>query len=183
MNINTTDFQKKFPLLAHGISTEDLTPLLTALTSQSIDADEHLITYGETHDALYLLCSGKLSVVIDVDGKKIHLGNVLPGGWVGEITLIEPGVATASVMVTEPGTVLSLTRAALDELQNAHPVTASALLQGLSLEMVERLRAASTHLLKQVSDDEYDLQPIPENPENWFTRLSHKLLGLKAVDQ
>lgn len=124
-----------------------------------------------------------LSASIEDGDVKVVIGDIRPGEWVGEITLIEPGPATASVTCVEESYLLALSHEAFNVLRVGHPGAAGALLHALSLNIAERLRATSERVIEQIGDNEYQLQDMPPKEKaaavGLITRLLGMLLGIR----
>jgi len=175
--ITPETFKQRFPMI--HLSEIGTAALLAALELRTQNAGELLIRQGQLSDTLYLLWSGRLQIIIGKNGTRLVLGELTPGCWVGEFGFIDPGPAAASVSVLEDATVLALTQHGMQQLHEASPNTASALLQTLSLDLAERLRNASTHTVEKNANDEYTLQRPPEEQESgWLNRIGRKLMGL-----
>jgi NTE family protein/lysophospholipid hydrolase len=100
-----------------GLSEEAVEQLLERMEPLSVKAGERLIHQGERGDRLFLILSGELQVVDDRDrDRPIRLAQEGPGEVVGEISLLTGEVRTASVCASKDSELLSLSRAALDDL-------------------------------------------------------------------
>lgn len=117
------------------------------------------------------------------DGKKVVLGHIGPGEWVGEITLIDPGPATASVTADSDSVVLALPHEAFAKLRASRPSAGGALLRSISLNLAERLRAHSGEVLQKISGTEDRLLPETAHEKRAAMGLLAKLMGVRGDRQ
>ena len=105
-----------------------------ALNTDEVDIKEGrtLITQGHPNHTFYVLLAGEVEV--EVDGKPMErLG---PGSFFGEITMIDPGPATATVVTTSPVEALVMSHA---QFHNAIKADEMIALRVMAV-MAERLR-------------------------------------------
>lgn len=128
-----------------GLSDRSLANLATYGHYQHLDAGTQLITEGEVQDRFYVVVSGKLAVSAVVAGKEIPLSNAEAGECLGEVSLLEPGPASANVKIVEDAMLWSMN---LDDLRlylSEHAGGGGALLMGMAQCLSQRIR--QTNLL------------------------------------
>jgi CRP-like cAMP-binding protein len=140
------EFAARFPHLAEHCRHEDLAAILDQMTLRKLSPGERLIEEGAVSDRVYFLLDGTLVVTLSLARGSAEAGTFGPGTIFGEVALLDPGPATATVAAAGPATVLGLARAAVDELRVAHPRAASSVLHALAFVLTERIRRASDWL-------------------------------------
>ncbi len=175
-------FQRAFPKLFANCHSNDVQILLKTFTpTGNIPAGTVLIQQGQPSDCLYLVCSGLVTVVLESDAKHFNLGLISRGQWVGDVSLIEPGPASATVSVLENATFMCMNSSDLNVLRESHPRTASRLLNTLSMELANRLRVSSSMAISISHRPNFD--PNNKDPNSaakkWITNLGRWLSGLR----
>jgi len=140
------EFAARFPHLARHCRDEDLAAILEKMTLRRLAPGERLIEEGTLADRVYFLLEGNLVVTLAVAMGSAEAGTFGPGTIFGEVALLDPGPATATVAAAGPASVLGLARVAVEELRAAHPRAASSVLQALAFVLSERIRRASDWL-------------------------------------
>jgi CRP-like cAMP-binding protein len=140
----TAEFTSLFPDLALGLDPPQLEALIGTLETEEVAPGETLITSGSPSDALYLVWDGALEIEVGAQGGPSS--RVGPGEVVGEVSLLDPGPATATVRSDSGCTVLVLRRARLEQLWAEHPTIAGRFLAHLNRELAHRLRRATIRL-------------------------------------
>jgi CRP-like cAMP-binding protein len=98
-----------------------------------------ILSQEEAGDALYILMSGRVKVVmVGESGREVTLAVLRAGDIFGEMSLFDGRARSANVVALEPATTLALTREDLLRHISAHPQTSLNLLG----EMSRRLRKA-----------------------------------------
>jgi CRP/FNR family transcriptional regulator, cyclic AMP receptor protein len=124
---------KTVPLFS-GCSDRELASLATFLREVSFPAGREIVQEGRTGTGLHVIIEGETKVVVG-DRTRRRLG---PGAFFGEISLLDRGPRTATVVAETPVRTVSLSswnfRAALKE----HPSIAVKMLE----ELASRLRMA-----------------------------------------
>ena len=181
MEITESEFNKRFRGLAKQFpSSSDLATILKSISIDSVPAGTRIIEYDGPCSRLYLVWDGLLTASIDDKSGKIVLGQIRPGEWIGEVTLIEPGPATASVTCTEDSVLLSMTHEAFNKLRNENPRAAGALMHALSLNLVDRLRAYGKRAAHEIAEGEYELEELAPARRIAIITLIARLLGIKG---
>lgn len=185
MDITAKQFVQKFKSLAAQFRSHGDIDLLLQHCSQSVvPAGTRIITYGGAVSTLYLLWSGLLSASIEEGDIKLVLGDTRPGQWVGEITLIDPGPANASVTSVEESHLLTLSHARFHALLDSHPSVAGALLRALCLNITERLRPTGERIVEQIGNAEYRLHDLPpEEKARGLRFITSLLTGLHGAPE
>lgn len=176
MSLSATDSESlegRFPLITSHLSRRELDALAGLLEVRQIAAGEALITEGEAADTLYLLVEGQLHVQIDVAGKARPVGLLEAGAIVGEVALMDPGPASATVVAEGAATLYALRHAALDELSRREPHVATAILRALCHVLTDRLRAADARISAVIAAFDEGTAEVAEAPEHhglmeWF---------------
>jgi len=99
-----------------------------------------IIKEGADQDSLVFLISGLLHVITNEDSSIVLLARVSPGESIGEMTLFDPGKASASVVAKSFSQIWRARRNDLDDFLHAYPEAAGRLMIGLLSEMSRRLR-------------------------------------------
>jgi CRP/FNR family cyclic AMP-dependent transcriptional regulator len=121
----------KVPLFA-GCSRKDLEFLATRTDEVDVTAGRTLITQGSPADTFYLMLDGEASVQVDGrDRPPLH-----PGSFFGEISMLDRGPATATVVTTTPARLMVMSHAQFRDAIKANDQLL-ALVMGA---MAERLR-------------------------------------------
>ena len=111
----------------------------SAIASRAVEADfpkgRRIARQGEVGTGFFLIVAGSVSVVRDGD-VLAHLG---PGEFFGELSLLDREPRIASVVADEPTTCLALPSWEFQQLLEAEPRIAAALLK----EVAHRLRTSS----------------------------------------
>jgi signal transduction histidine kinase len=179
---SAAQFQRAFPKLFANCHQSDVEVLLNAfMPTGDITAGTVLIQQDHPSDCLYLVCSGLLSVVLESDSKRFNLGLIGRGQWVGDVSLIEPGPASATVSVLETATFMLMNYRDLNRLRSTNPRTASRLLNALSVELANRLRVSSNMAISIGQKPIIDLDAKDPNnaAKKWITNLGRWLSGLR----
>lgn len=96
--------------------------LVNEFQTRGFEPGETLIERDKDVDGLYLVASGRVSVVgVDSDGDQIQIASLGAGEVVGEISLVLRRPATAEVRAAEPTVALWLERAAFKDAIREHP--------------------------------------------------------------
>ncbi len=141
--------------------------LRTAMAALEVDAGHVLFRDGQPLDALHVVDTGALGLSIDVDGRDVALGRITPGGFTGELSLLDPTTAHATATALEPTRILKLSREALTKLRATDTVVASLLLRALVEDLAERVRHANTIAVDDAA--------APKR--GWFESALAKLFG------
>ncbi|GAB4241775.1 MAG: hypothetical protein OHK005_05090 [Candidatus Methylacidiphilales bacterium] len=109
---------------------------------------EVIVREGLLQDRLYFVVSGKLQVSASRAGEVFVLGEVQTGDCLGEVSIFEPGPASATVTVLETAVLWHLDIQALQEFFAALPSAGGQLLVGVAQLLCKRLRAANQEIAR-----------------------------------
>jgi CRP-like cAMP-binding protein len=123
-----------------------LEALFAALEVHDVPAGGALIGESTNADALFMVWDGELEVVIATPQGQLAVATIAPGEMLGEVSLLDPGPATATVRTASGCTALMLSRPKLEALWQREPRLASAFLRELTRALAVRIRAASARL-------------------------------------
>ena len=118
-------------------STEEATDLLSLATKATMKKGQTLLLQGDPGDALIILMTGNARVtMVAQNGREITLDYADPGSVLGEISVIDGGDRTASVIALSDGSYLRLTRQAFATFVERQPSMAWRFMK----EIARRLR-------------------------------------------
>jgi CRP-like cAMP-binding protein len=103
---------------------------------------------GKKQDRFYVVVGGELAVTSCKAGKELPLSTAKAGECLGEVSLLEPGPASASVRVTKDAIMWSMDINDLRAYLLEHTGGAGALLMGMATCLSSRLRQANLLIAK-----------------------------------
>jgi CRP/FNR family cyclic AMP-dependent transcriptional regulator len=141
----------------HFLDDSERVTLAAQLEEVQIAEGQVLFNYGEPGDCLYVIRSGKAEVFFKDDtGSRIVLEVAGAGDVVGELSLLDGGPRSASVVITESLDALRLDRGDLDEFLRRHPAAAIDLLSAMGRRLrvsAERLRHTASRNVNIAAED------------------------------
>ena len=139
----TSDFSKKFPEFSASLGEGNVQTLLRATSKVELPAYRKLIRDRMPVDSIYLLMEGEVAVSVEEGGNQIPLGNIGPGQWLGEISVLSGEMLASSTVTTvTPVTLLRLKHQAFEDLLIRNETLARAMLEQLTGMLSERLRVS-----------------------------------------
>jgi CRP/FNR family transcriptional regulator, cyclic AMP receptor protein len=147
--------------------------LLSQLEPVSIPAGRMVFDYGDPGDALFIVRSGTVEVFFKDDtGQRIVLETGKDGYMFGELSLLDSGPRTASVLVVEDLEALKFDRQHLASFLQQRPSAALDLLAATGRRLrftVERLRhTASRNVNEEVEDKRTTVMKVAD----WIAEFS-----------
>jgi CRP-like cAMP-binding protein len=141
--MDKVNFLSRVPLFSL-LREKDLEHLAGLTEEHHLRAGDVIIREGELDHRLYMIASGRASVIIRMGqpGERV-LVEIGPCSYVGEMALIDDLVRSASVVALEETELLSLQGKTLLDAIRTHPSIAMELLQTLS----QRVRALEKSLM------------------------------------
>jgi CRP/FNR family cyclic AMP-dependent transcriptional regulator len=138
-----------------------------------------VFTYGDPGDAMFVIRTGEVEVFFKDDtGGRILLETAREGDFFGELSLLDNGPRTASVVVTRDVEALKVDRNDLDHLLRLHPEAALELLTAMGKRMrvtTELLRhTASRNVNEEVADKRTKVQKAAD----WIAEFSGSITFL-----
>ena len=135
---------RAFPWLFDHLDADDVAAFAARLGRRSFAADEALVTYGTVSDTLFFLPEGGVRVSLGRAGHALGLDDEEGLRLVGDLGVMRPGPASATVAARRPTEAFLLTHAQLvASIEEADsPVTARLLLR-LAQRIALRVRQGS----------------------------------------
>ena len=147
--------------------------LAAELEVVNFKAGDTVFKVGDPGEALFLLRTGRFEVFFKNDtGERIVLESVSAGGFVGEISLLDSGPRSASVVATEDTEALQLLRADLERFLRLRPQAAMDLLAAMGRRMrftAERLRHTAT---RNVNEECEDRRTLVQKGADWIAEFA-----------
>jgi CRP/FNR family cyclic AMP-dependent transcriptional regulator len=129
---------RSVPLFS-SFSDAQVSQLLPGMQHRSYPRNSFILRAGEETDALYIVLSGRVKVLIpDEEGHEVILSILGPQEYFGEMGLLDDQARSASVETLEPCEMLRLTKAGFTNILKDNFELAMLILQNL----VKRLREA-----------------------------------------
>jgi CRP-like cAMP-binding protein len=116
---------------------------------------EIVVEEGAMQNRLYYVLSGKLNVLVNRAGEEFKLGEVQSGDCLGEVSIFEPGVASATVRVSETAVLWHLDIEALQSFFAELPGAGGQLLVGIAQLLCKRLRHANDAIAQNHSSPNF----------------------------
>ena len=141
--------------LLKGVELESIQALLEECPIHELEKDDVLIKAGKPNRSIYLLLSGRLSIHLRTDspGPNVILG---PGETVGEMSVIDRQLTSATVVAHENSCVLVLDEKVLWSLVDIYPIVARNLLFILSQRLRHGNVLVEASLIETVSQQELE---------------------------
>ncbi len=105
-----------------------------------VEKDAHIIEEGMDQNSLFFVISGTLHASTMRSGHPVLLGKIVGGETIGEINLLDPSRASATVTAVEFSQVWKISRSSLEDFINEYPLPAAHLLVGIGGTLARRLR-------------------------------------------
>lgn len=134
------------PLLAN-FNANELTLLSSFGDSRSYQPGDVVIRQGDENDNLYLVLKGKLEVLQEVDDVDQVVAVLEAGDSLGEVSIFDPGPASATVRAGSDSEVWLITRDSLERLHTANPKVAYRLLTRITTCLSKRMRDMNDKLV------------------------------------
>lgn len=94
---------------------------------------------GNANRALHILVHGRIRVTRRVNEREVSLCDLVEGETFGELSIIEDGVASASLKAVSETEVLSVSMHELAQFLRAHPVAAAKFWRAIAVDLRRRL--------------------------------------------
>jgi CRP/FNR family cyclic AMP-dependent transcriptional regulator len=155
------------------LDDQERAELAGQLDAVSFPAGTSIFNYGDAGDSLYVIRSGRAEIFFrDDTGKKIVLETAGAGDMFGELSLLDGGPRTASVVALEDVESLRLDRGDLDLFLHRRPAAAMDLLAATGRRLrytAEKLRhTASRDVNAEMADTRTHVQKIAD----WIAEAS-----------
>lgn len=106
----TIEILEKVPLFA-GLKKRQLTSLARIFIDRACDAGELIVPQGRSGYGFFIVAQGKAEAVLErTDGSKLVVNTFETADFFGELSLLDGGPRTASVIATEATQCLILPR-------------------------------------------------------------------------
>ena len=139
----------------------------------------HLFSVGDPGDSLYILTSGSIEIYFtDTTGNRIVLETLGPGGFFGEISLLDAGPRTASVVVKEDIEAIKVDRHDLDTLLRVHPTAALDLLQAMGRRIRQTAGMLRQTASRNVNQEVEDTRTNVQRAADWIAEFSGSITFL-----
>jgi CRP/FNR family transcriptional regulator, cyclic AMP receptor protein len=138
------------PLLAN-FGANELQLLSSYGDSRDYEAGEVLIREGDENEHLFLILRGRIEVLHDVDGVDKQVTVLEGGDSLGEVSVFDPGPASATVRAMTAAEVWLISKDHLDELHAANPKVAYRLLSRITTCLSKRLRQMNDRVVDLVN--------------------------------
>ena len=127
-----------------GVPADELAPLIESLEVRSYSAGAVVMAEGDRTHEMYIPQAGSVEVVIaDSDGGEQRVGRIVPGGTVGEISLLTGQPAVATVRATSDLEVIVLSEDDFARLASRFPQ----IYRNVGIILAERLARADRLLV------------------------------------
>ena len=115
------------------LTTAELVGLARLMRPRPYAKDEVIYLRGDPGTAFYVIASGKVKIALtSPDGKELILRRLAPGGFHGELALLDDEPRSADAVATESSVLLVLQRDAFRQFLAEHPDIATKLLGTVS---------------------------------------------------
>jgi CRP/FNR family cyclic AMP-dependent transcriptional regulator len=161
-------FSKAFERLTKGMSEGDLRRLMFVMCIFELKRGEVLVKEGQHAESLYIVQTGALRVTVGEGAGRIEFPEVTAGYWVGEVSLLDPGPASATVQVVRATSVLEFSHTALKAYVKSNPAGARVILEALALGLADRLHRTSDGLIKNDAGRLLQADAPPVKHHGWF---------------
>ncbi len=179
MELTADQLRHRFPEITRYMTQEQLRVLIDYFDRRTVRAGTQIIQDGEQSKTMHLIVQGRVSIVLNLEQQDLIVGSLGPGAWVGEIAVMDPGPACASVIAAEECDMFTISLDAFADLQKSHPIIASLLLQVLCAELAGRLRASNRLLMDLIAREEKTRPAVIGDPE-WVKQLGAQLAGTRG---
>lgn len=126
------------------MNEQEQSALMSAMTRRTIEANQTIFWLGDASDALYVVSDGRVVITVPTEqGDHMTLDTLGPGGFFGEIGLLDGGPRTATVRALETTELLVLEREPFQSFLRQHPNVAIDI-----LAVMGRRQRASTMALR-----------------------------------
>jgi len=129
-----------------AIQARTLEVLLRCTANLQVQAGSHFFQEGEAAKEMFVLESGRVSVVKRREGVDRHLRDLGAGDCFGEMALIDMSPRSASVIALEDCSAIRLTNADLYRVYQADLEQFALIHMNISRELSRRLRIANERL-------------------------------------
>ena len=159
--------------LFHFLDDQERVALAERLTQVHFQAGEFIFQINDPGDALYVISSGAAEVFLKNDtGERLVLEVARRGDFFGELSLLDGGSRTASVIATEETEAFRLDRSHLNQFLLLCPQAALDLLAATG----RRLRASSELLrhtsTRNANDEEEDNRTTVQKAADWIAEFA-----------
>lgn len=120
-------------------TTPEVDELESALQSTRFTPGDVILGEGKANRALHILKSGRIRVTQKVEGKDVALCDLVAGQTFGELSIIEDGVASATLQAVTDSEVLSIAMHDLARFLQTHPEAAAKFWRAVAVELRRRL--------------------------------------------
>ena len=120
--------------------------ILEACDREEVDRGEILLRKGDSTNAFYVVSEGELHVVDEKPGKRFLLSALRERDLFGEMSFLDEGPRSATVVAATDAVVLRFTKESFIRLMVEDPHAGARLLLAVGLLLVDRLRKADSAL-------------------------------------
>lgn len=166
------DLLKEVPLF-QLLDDSERTVLAAQLDVVQFPAGQIIFNYGDPGDAIYVINSGEVEVFFKNDtGERIVLEVATRGHFFGELSMLDNGTRTASVVAVQETQALRLDRDDLEKFLELRPKAAMDLLAAMGRRhrvTVERLRHTAT---RNVNEETEDKRTMVQKTADWIAEFA-----------
>ena len=161
------------------LDDEERNILASQLDVVRFKAGQMIFSYGDPGDSLFVIREGEVEVFFKDDtGGRIVLETARSGDFFGELSLLDNGPRTASVVAVRATEALRVDRGDLDHLLRLHPEAALELLTAMGRRMrvtAELLRHTAS---RNVNDEVEDRRTRIQKAADWIAEFSGSIAFL-----
>ena len=132
------DFLRKVPLFVE-FEPDELEHLRRVLHPTHFNPGDVILQEGNANRALHIVRSGRIRVSRQVQDREVSLCDLVPGQTFGELSIIEDGVASASLKAVNDTEVLSISMQDLAEFLRTKPAAAAKFWREIAIDLRRRL--------------------------------------------
>lgn len=146
MNPLTPFFESAFADMAAELGPVNVQILLQHASLVEVEPGRRLINDRMPVEFLYFVVEGELSAYLEVSGRRINLGRIQPGVWLGEISVLSgEAKASSTVEAVTACRLIRLHQRRFVDLIADNVDIAQVLLERFIDEMAKRMRTSIEH--------------------------------------
>lgn len=137
-HVDDANFLRSVMLFAE-FDAEELQGVRQSMVASRYAAGDVILEEGNANRALHVLRSGRVRVARTVGDREVPLCDLIESQTFGELSIIEDGVASASLRAVADSDVLSIPMQALAHFLSTHPAAAGKFWRAIALDLRRRL--------------------------------------------